>query len=170
MVVRNILLSKGGAALVDEADWADVSQFDWNSNGAGYAQRNTVLDGRRTTVFMHREIMGLKRGDGLLVDHANGNRLDNRRENLRICTRSQNQWNRGAQSNSKSGVKGVFWDARRQKWRASIKQHRKEKHIGYFDSIVDAANAYAIAAAQMHGDFAKSSTAEAREQEYESAF
>jgi hypothetical protein len=108
-------------------------------------------------VLMHRLILELdgQNIDGLEVDHDNGNRLDNRRENLRPATKSQNMSNRGPFLNNKSGFKGVCWHKRRQKWIAQIHVSGKRTHLGYFDDPIAAARAYDAAALELHGAFAR---------------
>jgi hypothetical protein len=109
----------------------------------GYAYREGLA--------MHRLILGLSLGDPDQIDHINGDKLDNRRSNLRIATRSQNlanqQKSRGATS---SRYKGVHWDRSKQKWRATI----RSQHLGCFASEEDAARAYNRAARQAWGEYA----------------
>lgn len=90
------------------------------------------------------------------IDHVNGLRDDNRIDNLRPATNSQNQANRGKPVNNTSGIKGVQFDADRQKWRASITVNGKAKNLGRYDTSQEAQNAYEKAALQAWGDFAKS--------------
>ena len=87
------------------------------------------------------------------VDHRNGNKLDNRKSNLRICSRSENQMNRGKQKNNTSGFKGVSQIKMNQKWVAYIKVNYKRIYIGCFLKKVDAARAYNMAALKYHGEF-----------------
>jgi hypothetical protein len=89
------------------------------------------------------------------IDHANGIKTDNRIENLRLATRSENQCNRGKHSNNKSGFKGVNWNREAKKWAARCMVKGKRTHIGYFDNAVLAALAYQQLAASMHGAFYK---------------
>lgn len=89
------------------------------------------------------------------LDHINGVRTDNRICNLREATQAENRCNAVVGSNSASGVKGVRWDARESKWQARVTVSRKQKHLGYFDNIEDAAAAYAAGAAKYHGEFAR---------------
>jgi len=89
------------------------------------------------------------------LDHINGDKDDNRIENLRVANDSQNQANVGLSRRNKSGVKGVSWNARRKKWTAEIRVNTKGKHLGYFDRIEDAACAYAAAAERFRGEFAR---------------
>jgi lambda repressor-like predicted transcriptional regulator len=105
--------------------------------------------------------MGLVPGDKAHVDHINGNRLDNRRENLRICTQHENNRNIWKPDQNRSGYKGVSFDARRSQWRARIKdQNGKEKWLGYFDTPEVAYGAYCAAAKECHGEFANLGSAD----------
>jgi hypothetical protein len=82
------------AALVDVADAEEIGAHPWSMNGTGYAIRQAQVEGKRRGVLMHRQLLGLTHGDGVEVDHINGDVLDNRRENLRVCFRAQNSQNR----------------------------------------------------------------------------
>ena len=90
-----------------------------------------------------------------VVDHQNLNRADDRWENLRVATRSQNQHNRSIQINNKSGFKGVFWNKQARKFQAKIGFDGKQKHLGFFIRPEDAHQAYARAAKTFHGEFAR---------------
>lgn len=100
--------------------------------------------------MMHRLILDVPKGAE--VDHINGNGLDNRRRNLRICTRSENQWNRRLAPNNTSGFKGVY--RFQGKWRAQIQSFGKKIHIGLYETRIEAARAYDEVAIKCHGDFA----------------
>lgn len=102
---------------------------------------------------MHREIMVAPSGQ--YVDHVNGNKLDNRRENLRMCSNSQNMANRRAPRVNRSGFKGVHFFKRDGTWRAAITQDYKTKHIGYYATPEEAARAYDIKARELFGEFAQ---------------
>lgn len=132
--------------LVSEADYRLMSMFKWRANHNGYA-----LTGHSD--FMHR--MLCPAGHGLVVDHINGNTLDNRRSNLRVATRAQNNTNRAKSAGCVSPYKGVTWmtTARHKRgyWKAAI----GGKHLGYFDSEIDAALAYDKAAIEQYADFAR---------------
>ena len=152
-----IPLTQNQVALVDDDDYAIVSAHKWHANGrpgsyyAKSAFRNN--DGIWTVVLMHRILMGLP--DGVLVDHVNGNTLDNRRINLRPASLFQNQHNRGANTNNKSGFKGVYFDKGNGRWRAEIRAFNRKTHLGYFDSPHDGHLAYCRAAIELHKNYAR---------------
>jgi len=116
----------------------------WYLRRDGYAMRNHIL--------LHRYIIGAV--DRQLVDHVNGDKLDNRKSNLRLCTHSENLSNRGIQSNNTSGYKGVTWHKSRNKWRAFIIKDRLNIHLGYYTNEREAAIAYNKAALHYHKEFA----------------
>ncbi len=92
---------------------------------------------------------------GFDIDHINGDGLDNRKSNLRICKHGENQYNSKMPKNNTSGYKGVYWDKRRNKWISQININGKHVYIGQFINAIDAANAYDKAAMQYHKEFAK---------------
>lgn len=102
--------------------------------------------------LLHRFL--LSPPDGVPVDHVDGNGLNNKRSNLRLCTPSLNSGNAQKRSNNRSGVKGVSWDAKRCKWFACIRVNGKTLPLGRYTRIEDAAAAYATAAAKVFGEFA----------------
>ena len=97
----------------------------------------------------------MKAEPGQYVDHINGDRLDNRKENLRFCTLSQNSMNKRGRSSRTSKYKGVCYAKRRNKWQASIRVDGKERFLGYFNNEEDAAKAYDEAALKFYKEFAK---------------
>ena len=109
--------------------------------------------GKRVAIYMHMEILG--DCDGREIDHINGDKLDNRRSNLRFCTRSQNSMNHVLQSNNTSGYKGVWLRATTHHWQAEIMINQKHIRLGAFLSAEDAARAYDRAARKYFGEFAK---------------
>lgn len=154
---REIPLTQGKVALVDEADYNFLMQWKWfawkNTGGQYYAGRRVrIAVGKQATVHMHRAILSAP--DGMQVDHVNHETLDNRRENLRLATFSQNTKNRKRYKNNTSGIKGVSLYKPSQKWIAIISVDGKFKHLGYYVSKEAAAHAYAEAAHRFHGDFA----------------
>lgn len=112
---REIPLTQGQVAIVDAADYDWLMQWNWNARWNStaksyYAVRNNKRDkqGRQSPVSMHREILGLQKGDKRQGDHANHDTLDNRRSNLRIATQIESSQNRGTRADNTSGYKGVF--------------------------------------------------------------
>jgi hypothetical protein len=148
--MKEISLTRGKVALVDDEDFDYLNQFNWYCTINNYACRSIRKSGRRI-VRMHRVITNPP--DGFEVDHINMNKLDNRRENLRICNRSQNQSNRLAQKNSTTGYKGVYKN--RNKWTSQIQNHKTLIHLGTFDNIDDARKAYINKAKKLFGEFAR---------------
>ncbi len=154
-----IPLTQGKSAIVDFEDYEHLMQWKWCTNGSrGYAyrtQRCYKEDGRRSSkgVLMHRFIM--KSPKALTVDHIDNNKLNNRRNNLRICTDSENKRNAPIRSNNKSGFKGVHWNKGKNKWKAHVSCFPKKIHIGYFTCKIEAARAYNEAALKHHGEFAR---------------
>lgn len=155
-MVKEIPLKRGGIAYVDDLDFENLNQYSWY----GQAAKNTVYAVRvigkfpfQRTTLMHREIMGFPKN--MEIDHINGNGLDNRRSNLRICTTAQNQRNSKKRADNTSGYKGVVFYKPYNKWMAHIRMNGKKKTIGYFDTAEQAARAYDKAAREMFGEFAK---------------
>ena len=140
--------------MVDDKDFAELSKHKWHTQGRStmyYASRQSR--GTRGVIYMHREIIMCPKG--LMVDHVNHNRLDNRRDNLRVCTASQNQANSRLHKTTKSGYKGVVWDKSRKKWMVHTKLNQKDVYIGRFFCVVKAAKAYDKIACELFGEFAK---------------
>lgn len=161
--MKKIALTQGQYALVDDADYAWLNQWKWYAwwsehTQTFYASRGITIKGRghRGCVYMHRAILGLTRGDGKQADHIDPSRtLDNRRKNLRIATRLQNQANQRIRKNNRSGFKGVSWDTARQRWQAHISYNSKCIALGYFDTPQEGHKAYCAAAEKYHGEFAR---------------
>jgi hypothetical protein len=149
--MREIQLTKGMVALVDDEDFAHLSQFKWQAHRKGGKTYYAKTDIGRRSVGMHQMVMDA--GD-LEVDHRDGNGLDNRRSNLRLATHSQNQCNRGLQRNSTSGFTGVSWRKDIGSWQAYVNFEGKRKNLGCFTDPIDAARAYNDAALDLHGEFA----------------
>ncbi len=146
--MKLIELSQNKECIVDEEDFTLLSQWSWYYD-TGYATRH---NGNKK-VRMHRQLTG--NVVGFVVDHINGNTLDNRKSNLRLCSVRDNIRNRKLNKNNKSGYKGVSWDIKANKWRARIMINRKEKHLGTFGNKVDAAKCYDSASIKYFGEFGK---------------
>jgi len=137
--------------LVDDEDLGLVSQFRWGLD----RQRNRVQTTiNNKTVRLHQLIMNPVKS--MVVDHINGNALDNQRNNLRICLQSDNSKNRKLNSNSKTGFKGVTFNKNESKWAAEIVSDKKRYFLGYFTSPIEASDAYNDKAKLLHGEFARS--------------
>lgn len=145
--------------LVDDCDLERLSKYNWFLDTKGYAYRNTVRDseGKKTTIRMHREVMQLT-DSSIIIDHRNHNTLDNRKENLRLCTLSENSRNskpsrhyKGKQRPSK--YKGITF--RRNRWRMTIFIKESRKTIDkLFDTEEEAARAYDHYARLHFGEYA----------------
>ena|SRR5438128_3286608 len=146
-------LTQGYVALVDDEDYERVAQFTWHAGidrRAVYAQRSIA----RTTVQLHRLVLEITDA-ALQVDHRDHNGLNCQKQNLRVCTNSQNQGNKRKSTRSTSSkYKGVSWHKQRGKWQATITRLNKFSFLGYFSSEEDAARAYDRAARDHFGGFA----------------
>jgi hypothetical protein len=131
--------------LVDEDVYGWASRNRWNIDpSGGYVFRKPRTPGdwqRRTKVYLHRQILGLRPGDGLIGDHIDRNKLDCRRANLRILDRQTNPQNTSARHGCSSRYRGVDWSKQKQKWRVRV----RKSHVGFFDDE-DAAGRAASAA------------------------
>lgn len=141
-------LGHGVSTIVDDADYAFLSQWKWRKHKSGYASRETKIGGKPKTIWLHRLIV--TPADGMQVDHVNGDKLDNRRVNLRQATPAQNMQNRIGKPGA-LGVKGVRKDG--SSFRATITNNGKRIHLGTFDTIEEASNAYVEASLRLHGEF-----------------
>lgn len=145
--MKCIPLTQGKLAVVDDEDYEWLSSFKWHYNEAAGARRK--VNGKH--VLMHRVIMGSP--SGLDVDHRDHDRLNNRRSNLRVATRSQNQANRSLTlKGTATNVKGVTFHNGKYEVKTSV--HGHEIYVGRFDSLVEARAAYIEAAIEHHGEFA----------------
>ncbi len=157
-------LDNGYCALVDEQDAVQLSWMRWhtrNKSGQLYAYARVPGTGDPGVIVgMHRFLMDA--GQRKEVDHINGNGLDNRRSNLRLCNRQQNSFNRGAHRGHSSKYKGVSFRKGIARFRATISLNNRKIHLGHFVIEEDAARAYDKAALELHGEFARLNFPEAQ--------
>lgn len=140
-------------AFVNDEDYDLLAHYTWFLNGSGYASRN--VPGERRTLFMHREVAAAP--SGAEVHHRNANTLDNRRDNLTVCSRFENAWATKKKRTAKySKYKGVTFikSNPRNPWMAQIKQFGKQHYLGSYATEEAAAMAYNAAATKMFGEFA----------------
>jgi len=142
--------------MVDDADFDWLNQWKWRASvksNTVYAITGIKRNGRRTSLLMHRAILGVT-DSKVDVDHGDGNGLNNQRENIRSCTHSQNMMNQGSRRGL-SKFKGVCFKQSSKRWAAAISINRRIKHIGYFSNEEDAGRAYNQFAKIHYGEFAK---------------
>lgn len=147
--MREIQLTRGKVALVDDEDFELVSKYKWKylhnkGRNTGYAQHSELG-------LMHRFLLQPPRE--LLIDHVDKDGLNNSRGNLRLATRSQNAMNRGKQRDNTSGYKGAYWDKRRGTWFSVTKINQKTIRIGDFPTALAAHEAYVRVCRALHGEF-----------------
>lgn len=154
--MKIIPLTLGYSAIVDDADHAAVSQWNWRAlvRKSSFSTRVYAVRferGTKRTIMLHRELSNAP--VGMVVDHINGNGLDNRRDNIRVCTHSQNLANQSIKGTSQSRLKGV---ARfRNKWKVTITSNGKVYYLGVYTDPISGALAYDEAAIRLHGEFAR---------------
>lgn len=145
-------------ALVDDEDYKYLSEYKW-FNMAGYAVRQKYKIGsgkanrKVQTIRMHRWIMGFP--EGKEIDHIDGNRLNNQKTNLRICSRNQNAFNSKTRSDNTSGFKGVIWSNQKNGWSVIVQKNRKVHYGGTFKDITDAMGAAYGLRLLLHKEFTR---------------
>jgi hypothetical protein len=153
---REIPLTQGQVAQVDESDFLYLSQWKWHAMWSGdmhsYYGVRTVNKLKVTTILMHRVILNAQPGQ--LVDHINHQTLDNRRSNIRLCLPSGNTFHRRKSKNNTSGFIGVYWDGDRRRWISRIRVNGKIIRLGRFTDKREAAWERDCVAKQVHGEFA----------------
>jgi len=140
-------------ALIDKDDLEKVSNYCWHAGLDGkYASSGIKrVNGKvLPPIKMHRLIMGFPEKG---IDHINGNTLDNRKKNLRLCNQSENLRNRSKPINNSSGYKGVSFDKKRGMFRADIRHMYKRHFLGHFHTAQEASNAYVSFAKKVQGEF-----------------
>lgn len=150
MTTRQIHLTGGGVAIVDEEDFESLSRYRWKRHTSGYACRSQRIKGKHVCVLMHREVA--RAPAGTQVDHIDLDKLNNTRANLRIVDRATNERNKPPTHRNKSGVKGVSFDASRGKWKAATKHRGHQYTIGRFATLDEAKRAYAEFVLRLTGE------------------
>jgi hypothetical protein len=148
--MKKIRLTRGKHALVDDEDYEELSQYNWQASPrrqTWYAQRIGYRNGRRTTIHMHCHLLKWHGG----IDHINHNGLDNRRENLRKATQSVNKQNTRKKSGTTSRYLGVSWSVSHKKWQVQIRIDGKSTYVGRSVSELEAARLYDKAALEHYG-------------------
>lgn len=139
---------RGVVTILDDDVYEEFKNLSW------FIAKGDYVLNTRLKIPLHRMLIDCP--EGKVVDHINGNSLDNRRENLRVCTQSQNTMNKvKARGNFTSEYKGVHWDKQKSKWRSVIYKEGIRRHLGYFDVEIDAARSYNDGALMYHGEYAK---------------
>ena len=152
--MKKIPLTQGQFALVDDEDYQELNRYKWSYSSGGYAIRSAPSGGGKIVLmYMQRIIAGTP--TGLETDHINGDKLNNLRANLRICTTAENGYNHGSRRGSVSGLKGVTFHKRTGKFMARIGWQRKPIYIGLYATREDAYAAYCEAAVRLHGEFVR---------------
>lgn len=151
-----IRLSNGEHAIVDEEDYEDLAQLTWHRGDRDYVVHTVGIDGETKVLLMHRVVA--RAPQGVLIDHWDGNRLDNRKQNLRGATFRQNAQNRAPVNGRR--FKGIF--EFRGRWKARIKYEGQNIYLGIYPSEEVAAQAYDYAAKRLFGEFARLNFPEAR--------
>lgn len=157
--MKVIPITKGLEAIVDDDDYERLSQYSWCYHGDGYAARGFHHNGKVVIEKMHQAVLG-KAPKGIDIDHINGNKLDNRKSNLRVVSHQQNCFNTKRRVSKTQGVnpskyKGVTWRNDREKWRSRICINGHRIYLGLYETQEDAALAYNVAAKELFGEYAR---------------
>jgi hypothetical protein len=143
-----------GHTVVDDRDYDFLMQWKWHPRvyrKTVYAGRSIWNGGDQKKFFVHREII-LPASD-MVVDHIDGDGLNNQRANLRVCTHSQNRLNTGKRANNTSGLKGAYWSKAKRKWESYSNLNGVRRFLGRFDTAQEAHDAYVRASSVLHGEF-----------------
>ncbi len=156
-IMKEIPLTQGYGALVDDEDYEELSKHKWHValvRGGPRAMRNAprVKGSKRVKIYMSRQIMNAP--SGMPVDHWDHDTLNNQRANLRVCTRAQNAANQKKKSGCSSQFKRVYWHKGARKWVAKVEAAGRVQYLGLFVDEVDAAWAYNVKAVKLFGEFA----------------
>ena len=146
IVLYNKECEETARAIIDLDDIDKVRQYKWCLSNDGYVHTS------KNNIRLHKLVKDCP--EDMIIDHINHNILDNRKENLRPCTYQQNMMNLSKRIDNSSGIAGVSWYKRSNKWRAQIKLNNKTKHLGYYENIEEAIQARRQAEIDYFGEFA----------------
>jgi len=159
--MKEISLVGGKVTMVDDEDFENLNKFKWYAceKHNTYVVRGVLIPKEQRTTkkfktrlqYMHRDILGCVKGDKKMVDHIDGNPLNNQKSNLRFVTPTQSSQNIHGMADH---LKGAVYDKSRDKWKAEIRVNNKRMHIGRFETEQEAHAAYCAAAIKYHGEFA----------------
>jgi hypothetical protein len=144
IILYDSKLNEKARALIDVDDVSKVKDIKWCFDR--YVRSTTIHS------TLHRFLLNIT--DKNPIDHINGNTLDNRKSNLRVCTTSQNAMNQKLSTRNKSGYKGIFWDKHRNKWRVTIVINGQQTGLGRFNTLEEAIQARKEAVEKYYGEFA----------------
>jgi hypothetical protein len=160
-MVKEIPLSKGLVALVDDEDYERIAVYKWSAHWLPTARTFVAQrheSGSSRVPMMHREILNAP--PGIDVDHKDHNGLNNQRSNIRLCSNTQNQANKRKSLGKSSRFKGVSWNNKHRQWYAYIKDGDRLMHLGHFIDEIEAATVYDAKAREVFGEFALTNFAE----------
>ena len=160
--MKEIKLSQGKVAIVDDEDFERLNQYGWYAQKGRRdnwyaAKKDKQVNGRQKVIWMHREILSVP--EEFYTDHVDGNGLNNLKSNLRLATNQENMQNKKQpHRNNKLGIKGVHWNKREEKFVAHIQFNNKRIHLGYFNVLGDADSDYRKAEEKYFGEFVRCHT------------
>ena len=152
-MIKKIKLTQSKETFIDSEDYEKIKSYNWYYHSSGYAACKQKINNIWKTILLHRVIMNCP--NNKQIDHINGNGLDNRKENLRICTHAENGRNTKKRKGTTSKYKGIYWYKALSKWSVRIRFNYKWIFIGYFNDEKEAAKAYNEKAKELFGKFAK---------------
>jgi hypothetical protein len=151
--MKIIELTQGKTAICDDEDYDRLIKHGWVYQPGRFGEEYARACIKQKGILMHRFILNPPKY--MEIDHVNGNGLDNRKCNIRICTHAENMRNRKNQSNNTSGHKGVHWDKQKNKWLVYAGKNNKRYYGGTYENIVDACSAQDKLSIKLYGEFAR---------------